>query len=425
MSPVGRRPISAVLRGGSAIALAIGAANVSSYAYTVIAARMLGPRPYGAFAAVMNVLLVAGVLALAIQATAARRIAREPADVREVEEAILTVGRRASLGLGLAFLVAAPLVSSALRLDNLAAAAVLALAIVPITMMGAQAGILQGERRWLPLAMLYLASGVPRLVIGASLVWIRPDELVAISAVALGALAPVLVGWLALRRPRQPWSGRARTGEHTARALWWETVYNSQALLAFLVLSNVDIILARNILDPHDAGLYAGGLILVKAVLFLPQFVVVLAFPSMGTDEARRTALLASLALVAVIGVCVTAVTSALPQLALVFVGGAEYEAIEDSLWLFAVLGTLLSMLQLLVYSVVARQARNSILILWIGLAGLVAAGLSADSVQELVARVIAVDAGLFVVMLAVSLWRLRNNPISVVEADGPTTEPR
>ena len=35
----------------------------------------------------------------------------------------------------------------------------------------------------------------------------------------------------------------------------------------------------------HDAGLYAGGLILAKAVLFLPQFVVVVAFPSMSTAE--------------------------------------------------------------------------------------------------------------------------------------------
>ncbi len=65
-------------------------------------------------------------------------------------------------------------------------------------------------------------------------------------------------------------------------ALWSETFHNSNALLAFFALSNVDILVARNVLGEHQAGLYAGGLILVKAVLFLPQFVVVLAFPSMG-----------------------------------------------------------------------------------------------------------------------------------------------
>ena len=59
-----------------------------------------------------------------------------------------------------------------------------------------------------------------------------------------------------------------------------------QALLAFFALSNADIVVARNVLDGHDAGLYAGGLILTKAVLFLPQFVVVVAFPSMATRRA-------------------------------------------------------------------------------------------------------------------------------------------
>ncbi|HEY0903301.1 MAG TPA: oligosaccharide flippase family protein [Marmoricola sp.] len=403
------RPAPSSVRGGTAIALAIGTANVATYVFTVVAARMFGPGPYGAFAALMNVLLVVGVLSLALQATAARRIAREPERVHEVEEAILTVGRRSAFGLGLLLLIAAPLVDSALRLDSLVAAAVLAAAVVPITMMGAQAGILQGERRWFPLALVYLSSGVPRLLLGGALVWFRPDELTAILAVALGALVPVVVGAVALREPRER-SPRTGPGDHTARALWWETVYNSQALLAFLVLSNVDIVIARNTLEARDAGLYAGGLIMVKAVLFLPQFVVVLAFPSMGTDEARRSATVASVAFVAAVGAVVTAVTSMLSGLALNFVGGDKYAGIQDELWLFAVVGTLLSMVQLLVYSVVARQARNSIAVIWLGLVALVVAGLSASSVRDLVTRVVTVDAVLFATLLAISLWRLRRS---------------
>ena len=76
--------------------------------------------------------------------------------------------------------------------------------------------------------------------------------------------------------------------DHGVRRVIRESVRNSQALLAFFALSNADIVVARNVLDDHDAGLYAGGLILTKAVLFLPQFVVVLAFPSMSTASERR-----------------------------------------------------------------------------------------------------------------------------------------
>lgn len=399
------------LRGGSAIAVAIMVMNIATYVFTVVAARILGPRPYGGFAAVMNVLLVAGVLALALQATAARRIAREPDHVHTVEDSILVVGRRAALVLGLVFAAASPLIRTALKLDSIGTALLLAVAVVPLTLMGAQCGVLQGERRWMPLALMYLSAGVPRLIVGSLLILAKPDETAAIAAVTITSFAPVLVGSVTLRRLRNE-RGTAPgvpDADHSPRALWWETVYNSQALLAFLVLSNIDIVLARNALDTHDAGLYAGGLILVKAVLFLPQFVVVLAFPSMGTDEARRSALTASLGLVALAGAAATAGTWLLPGLALIFVGGAEYDGIRDSLWAFAVLGTLLSMLQLVVYSVLARRARNSIILLWIGLGLLIAAGLSSDTVDQLVGRVTAVDAGLFVVLLGVSLWRLRD----------------
>ena len=77
------------------------------------------------------------------------------------------------------------------------------------------------------------------------------------------------------------------------------------ALLAFFALTNVDIVVARNVLPPREAGLYAAGLILVKAVLFLPQFVVVLAFPAMASDPRRRRALLLSTVVVLGVGMVV------------------------------------------------------------------------------------------------------------------------
>ena len=117
---------------------------------------------------------------------------------------------------------------------------------------------------------------------------------------------PVVVGVVALRRPGRQ---RPRPGHRAPTPTGWaqggvlrEVVHNSQALLAFFALSNADVIVARNVLDEHDAGLYAGGLILTKAVLFLPQFVVV----SRSRRWRRPSAagpLTRSLSLVAVLGV--------------------------------------------------------------------------------------------------------------------------
>lgn len=399
-----------LLRSGSSIAVAMAVMSIATYGFTIIAARMLGPGAYGALVAMMNTLLVVSVLQLGLQATAARRISSAPGQVAQIEHGILRLSWRASLVLGAVLLVLAPVIDRILRLQSVPTAVILALTAVPMTMLGGQLGILQGERRWYPLAIVYIANGLPRLVIGVALMAWRPDEVTAIIGVALGQVVPVLCGWWALRGSRV---AEPDLGDHGARSVLRETLHNSQALLAFFALSNLDILIARNVLDDHLSGLYAGGLILTKAVLFLPQFVVVVAFPTMSTASQRRRALTRSLVAVAGLGLCAIVGALLLPQLAMVFVGGAEYAAIEPRLWAFAVLGTLLSMLQLLVYAVIARQGRRSVLLVWVALAAMVVLGLTASSLGALLAVVVGVDAALLAALVAISYW--------LVEQPAPT----
>ena len=104
-------------------------------------------------------------------------------------------------------------------------------------------------------------------------------------------------------------------------------------------------------------------------MLFLPQFVVIVAFPSMATGSERRRALVVSLSLVA--GPrrrrhprrrgCCRASRSASSA-------ARSTAEVEPRLWVFAILGTLLSMIQLLVYSVLARQGTRSVYVVWLAL---------------------------------------------------------
>ena len=125
----------------------------------------------------------------------------------------------ASIGLGVLCLVLSPVINQVVRLDSLGTAALVAFAAAPLTMMGAQAGILQGERRWIALAMIYIGAGVPRLVIGTVLIVWWPTEFAALLGVAIAAYVPVAVGWLALRRPRDPGEHpEEHSEEHRVRA---------------------------------------------------------------------------------------------------------------------------------------------------------------------------------------------------------------
>jgi O-antigen/teichoic acid export membrane protein len=392
---------------GSAVAVATSVMNVATYGFTMLAARIIGPSEYGAFVACLNLLVILQVVALGLQATAARRIAVDLDNVATIEGAILRTTTRVSVAVGALLLVLVPAVDALLNLDSLATAAVVAVAAVPLTLAGGQAGILQGERRWGALALFYVAGGVPRLVVGTAIILWRPDATSAILGVGLGYLFPLMVGWWALRHRRTPESVAA---EHSARSLLVESAHNAQVLFAYFALSSVDIMIARQVLDDHDAGLYASGLIMAKVMLFLPQFVVIVAFPDMASPASRRRALVRSLLLVAALGVVMVVAARVLSGLAMVFVGGAEFGEVEDLLWVFAVLGTLLAMLQLQVYAVLARQGRRTVVLVWAALAVVVVLGLRTDSVIGLVSVVVTVDAVLLSVLTVASL-RLAREP--------------
>jgi O-antigen/teichoic acid export membrane protein len=399
------RPVAAGTQSSGNVVVAMAVMNVAVYGFTWFTAHIVGPHEYGGYMAAMNLLLIVGVVALGLQATAARRISVDPDHVGQIEREILRVSRAAALVIGLAMLVLTPLVDRVLGLGGFAMAALIAVAAVPLTMMGSQAGILQGERRWRDLAILYLCAGVPRLVVGAALVLWHPTAFAAFLGVTVAAFAPVAYGAYALRHGREP---TAANPQHAAGPILREGWHSSLALFAFFALSNVDMLVARNVLSEHDSGLYAAGLIVARAVLFLPQFVIVVAFPSMSTPAERRRAVVRSLVVVGVLGGLATVATGVLSSLALLFAGGAKYADVEPRLWVFAGLGTLMSMIQLLIYSVLARQGRDASAIVWVGLVAVVALGLTTSSITGLLTVVTAVDALVLLALLLVAWRRLR-----------------
>lgn len=401
-----RRRLSVLIRSSGFLAVCIMVTNVATYGFQIIAARILGPGQYGGVASMMSLLLVVGVVQLGMQATASRRVTETPGQERAIERTVLRATYRAAIVVGVVMLVASPLVWRVLRLDSIYPALLVAVCAVPLTIMGGQAGVLQGERRWLDLAMVYLALGIPRVIVTTAAMWIRPTEGAAMAGVALAQFAPALVGWWVLRR-----RGDTDAEPGPVKPVVVEMLHGSFALLGFFALSNVDILIARNVLSDHVSGLYAGGLILTKAVLFLPQFVVIIAFPSMSAEASRRSALVKSLALVGGLGACAIAGSWLLSWLAMIFIGGPDYAEIEGLLWVFAILGMVLSVLQLLVYSVLARRSRLSAYLLWIAVAAALALGAMQTTAEGLVWAVLSVDAALAAVLLATTFWRLNQTP--------------
>ena len=395
------------VRGSGLLAGGILVMNISTFGFQILAARILGPVGYGGINAMLSLLLVVAVIQLGLQATAARRVADAPGDVRSIERTMKAVTNRAAIAITVLMMALSPVVEHGLKLPNIWPALLVAGCAFPITIWGGQAGILQGERRWRELALLYLANGLPRLVLGPLFMLVHPTETSAMLAVTIAQFAPALVGWWLLREKH------VHEAHPDLRGAVNESLHGSFALLGFFALANVDALMARHVLDLHQAGLYAAGLIVAKVVLFMPQSVIVLVFPSMSKSESQRRALLLSLAVIGVLGVVSVLGSWILSGLALAFIGGSDYQGVQHDLWRFAVLGTALSVLQLLVYSVLARQHRASSLLIWLAFGAVVLFGLQQTSLIGLITAVSITDGILMATLLAHSLWATRPGAVA------------
>ena len=80
-------------------------------------------------------------------------------------------------------------------------------------------------------------------------------------------------------------------------------------------------------------------------------------------------------------------------------------------------MGTLLAMLQLMIYNIVARQRQRTVLLVWAALAVLIVAANAVDTLSSLLTVVVCIDLLLFLVLLAVSLRRPEPSPAAPAEA--------
>lgn len=379
---------------GSVVAAGMMTMNVAIYGFNVLAARLLATTELGALTALFGVILVGTVAALGLQAATARRLAVDPDHADEIITATLRVTTMVSIAVGALFAASSVVLTPVLRLDSHWPVVLCGVALVPLTIMGAQSGIAQGQERWGALTAIYVGNGIGRLVGGTVGLLISATPTSAMIGLAIGSWLPVLAGAKLL-------VGHGTSGTPISRRpLLREAFLTTHALLAYFVLSNMDSLIARNRFDSHDSGLYASGLILAKAALFLPQFVSVVLFPRLARAETPH-ARLRAVSMVAGLGAVAVLASAILPKLALILVGGDKYAEISGRLWLFALAGSALAVVHLLVFDALARSAHGVVVMVWVAVAAVAASAYGLDvSIEGLVTTV-----AIVAVMLAALVW--------------------
>ncbi|MGB7982440.1 MAG: oligosaccharide flippase family protein [Candidatus Nanopelagicales bacterium] len=358
----------------------------------LVVSRLLGPEEFGAFGAMAVILLLGSTAMAATQVVIARHVASGHSARHVGALAVLVVGL---VTFALTAMVA-PFVSAALDLGDVTGLVLVGAAFVPFTITGAQLGLLQGSERHRRLGALYVVATAAR-VLGAMLgAAIGGSADTTVLGLAVGAGLGALIGQFLLGG--QPAWGVQEEG---TREFLMEVTHAAHALIALYALTNLDVLLARAVLPAFDAGLYAAGALVARAVFFLPQAVLVAAFPRMvaGARGAQRQAVIA----VAVLGLLATAMVALLPTLIISIMAGSQYLAVGPELWVFALAGAGFGVVQVLLYARMARHDRRAALLLWAGVGGLVALALTfGTSIHALAVCAAAVA---WTVALAGVLW--------------------
>ncbi|HEU4396213.1 MAG TPA: hypothetical protein VFU54_00075 [Actinomycetota bacterium] len=395
-------PAQASLRRAAlVIAPVMAVANGLNYAFNVVMSRKLGPADYGALGALLAVVLVGTVPGVALQAVVARHTAlAHDEEVAGLWAAVLAAVLGVGAALGLLAAVASPAIRAFMHLGSLAPCLWLALALLPLPLLSAVHGMLQGREWFGALAAVLLVDAAGRLAIGLWLVGGGLGVAGALAGSAAGSAVAILVALPRLRgRLARGWRQRRPLGAAVGR----EVVGAAVGILGLLLLANVDVLLARHYLAREASGLYAAGAVLTKVAYWAPQFVVTLVFPRLVVAADRRRLLARSATVVAGLGVVLVLGTALAPELAAGLSFGRAYLGVGPALPLFAALGTGLALVQLVLFSGLATADRRMQLLPLAAVAAetvLVATVLHGSLVQ-LVSGALAVVAALLVAGLA------------------------
>ncbi len=343
-------PAKGLLGSSALLALGLGVSQVLAYALNVVGARVLGPSQYSALSALLSLVVIGNVVSLAVQAVTARRVS-----VGEDPRRTTSTGVAAGVTITVLGLLVVPFLTVLLHLDAIALVCV-ALTLLPLTLTGWSLGAAQGAQRFGVLAAMYAVSAGLR--IGGGLVAVVVWD--SVTAAAIATLVGSALGWVAVQLlAHEPWPVIGRP----PRAASWETVHAGVALLAMFTLTSIDVILARALLADDVAGQYAAGGILVKIAFWLPQAVVIAAFPRLSSGETG--VLRRAVVLMAVVGALGVALAAALGPVVVPAVLGHEYTTAASSAGVFVAAGVVQSVAYLMVYDRLAAEDRAAALVVW------------------------------------------------------------
>ena len=355
-------------RGGTSLARAgvlLGVASVLSnalgYGLTVLLTRSFGPAEYGALGALLGVGLIGGIPAGALTYVLARRTAAAELPAGANERAGLRLSITVGAVVGGLVIVLSPVADAFFHLGSPWPALWLGVMLLPYSVQGALLGGLLGHERYTAFAAGQLLTALARFAAGVATALLALSVAGAMAALAVGTFAAAAGLWWMCGPASWSVPGRSRD-------LLADLARACSAIAGVIVLSNVDLLLARHFLSREESGAYALAALFGKACLWGAQFVPALVFPRLARDGSGRGLLLRSAAAAAGVGAAgiLVASVAAGPVVRVIAGDDPGYAEAVNLAVPFAILGTLWALVQLALLAAVAAGDPRPGRLLWV-----------------------------------------------------------
>jgi O-antigen/teichoic acid export membrane protein len=368
-----RSLLSRMGKGASLMVMLTLVGSAVNYGSNLVFSRLLKPASYGDLTALLALLVVITIPTGAAQTVIAERVASYRANGRFERVGYLIRYAFAhvaviAIAVGVLYTLSIPLVVDLLDLQATGPAIALAPLVMLTFLLPVAMGTLQGMDRYLAYGSMLLAIAVSRVAFGVP--WaLSPagGSGGALAGQALGVgVVLVCAAWLLRSDLIRRGTGAASSGLRRKPDV--RAVSASLAFIAFALISNLDILMAKLFLPSKEVGLYAALSTIGKVVMFLPGAVAVVMVPNAArarhsSRDAARVLRIA--AMLVVITTVVAAVPAALqPELVIRTMFGAAYLGAKNGVLPIVCAGAGMALLYLLViYTVAIEDRRWSMLI--------------------------------------------------------------
>ncbi len=358
-------------KGGVFFTSASMAINIINYVFNLLAGRSLGTAGYGDITALFSYMTITTVPALILSTIIVQKVSgskNKSSYTLAIEDYIWSNVRKWWF-LIVPILFVIPWIPQWTNLSKLSSLWLIPLILLTLTS-SLYASYLQGLKLFAFFSLMSLVGAVIKLA-GAGLAYAGiGGGLSVIGCLALSLALTSIVSLWYMRRHIHSSHGKIFVPFKTPLLRFFTSkqfLITFGSLLAITLLNNLDVVVVKKFLSPHDAGIYASWSLFAKIIFYFVGPITTITFVLFsggGSKHEQKKAFIIYTSVLAVIGICgYIFYTYFAPQVIAVFFGHA-FDDVAAHIGSAAIFGTLYAMIYFINSYFIAKNNSASLILL-------------------------------------------------------------